>query len=75
MHVEIGIRVLNITHVWTLLLNTELVSSTSMRSLCPHTILTLETPHGEVVVLGLTQARVVVALLAVCTHEKRWRFC
>ena len=73
VHVEIGIRVLYITHVWTLLLNTELIPSAS--TLRSNTVLTLEAPHSEVIVLRVTHARVVLALLTVSTHEESWRFC
>lgn len=49
VHVEVGIRILNITQVWTLLQVAQILSTVCVRAVCSNTVLTFETSHCEVV--------------------------
>jgi len=65
VHVEVGVRVLDITHVRAFLLQTHLLSSVCMRTLSASTVLTLEAPHRKPIRLG-----VCCTLFAMSTHQQ-----
>ena len=49
VHVEVGIWILHLAHIWTLLLQAQLLSSVGVSALCASTVLALQTSHGEIV--------------------------
>lgn len=64
VHVEVCIWVLKITQMWALLEVAKVVSTVGVRAVCAEAILTLETPHREVIGY-LAHGQIVRTLLAV----------
>lgn len=72
VHVEVGVGVLEVTHMGVRAFLEVAVGSIGMRSTCPDAVLTLEAPHRKIV-WNFAQARVRGAFLAVGAQKQARR--
>ena len=64
VHIKVSIWILNLAHIWAFLLQTQLLSSIGLSTLCAATVLTFETSHRKIVEIWVLY----VAVFRVCAQ-------